>query len=62
MLVACLPALAGLLGLGGLRRHRDRLAAVDTAVVAVALGVLTWVLVGTAAAAATSPPPCGCSR
>ena len=39
----------GLLALGGLRRLDDRLAAMDTAVVAVALGALTWALVGTAA-------------
>ena len=39
-------AVGGLLALGGLRRHRDRLAALDTAVLAVALGVLVWALVG----------------
>ena len=39
-------SVAGLLALGGLRRHRDRLAALDTAVLAVALGVLVWALVG----------------
>ena len=39
-------SVGGLLALGGLRRHRDRLAALDTAVLAVALGVLVWALVG----------------
>ncbi len=43
-------ALGGLLTLGGLRRHRDRLAALDTAVLAVALGVLVWALVGSSVA------------
>jgi PAS domain S-box-containing protein len=37
--------LSGLLMLGGLRRHTDRVAAVDTAALAVALGVLAWALV-----------------
>ena len=45
-----LVALGGLLALGGLRRHADRLAALDTAVLAVALGVLVWALVGSSVA------------
>ena len=45
LLAAHVLLLAGLLMLGGLRRHSDRVAAVDTAALAVALGVLAWAVV-----------------
>jgi hypothetical protein len=48
--------LAGLLALGGLRRHRDRLAVLDTAVLAVAVGVLVWALLERSVSDGGLPP------